>query len=263
MVMKKLVLISTVILLALAGCSENADENKNAVLTVLLTDNPGTYEEVLIDVQEVRIHVSSADDESGWLSLENMNKGIYNLLDFTNGMDTVLAEQELPAGEISQIRLVLGENNQVKVDGVYHDLKTPSAQQSGLKLNIHAVLTEGITYRIWIDFDAGRSIVEQGNGKYSLKPVIRTYTDAISGAIKGVIDPVEAKPYIRAVSTENDTMGTFADTTSGHFLISGLEAGNYTIEVLPTEEYQTLMVENIAVLTGEVYDLDTVIVSKL
>lgn len=261
--MKKLVLISAVILLALAGCSESADENNNAVLTVLLTDNPGEYEEVLIDVQEIKINISSPDDESGWLSLENVNKGIYNLLDFTNGMDTILAQQELPAGKISQIRLVLGENNQVKVDGIYHDLKTPSAQQSGLKINIHAVLTEGITYKIWLDFDAARSVVSKGNGKYSLKPVIRAFTEATSGAIKGVIYPVEAKPYIMAISTKNDTVGTIADTLSGYFTIAGLEAGNYKLNVIPTEGFETQIIENILVSVGEVYDLETIIVSKI
>lgn len=197
------------------------------------------------------------------MPMVNVNTGIYKLLDFTNGLDTLLAEMVLPPGLITQIRLVLGNNSSVKKEGVYYDLKTPSAQQSDLKRNIHAELMAGIHYNIWIDFDACRSIVEKGNGTFSLKPVIRSYTEATSGAIKGVIDPVKTKPYVYAVSAELDTSGTFADTISGNFNIAGLKAGNYKIEVLPTEEYDRLVIENIPIFTGEVRDLDTLFVSEV
>lgn len=261
--MKKLLFIGAVFLIAFIGCSESEVENKDAVFTVMLTDSPAAYEEVLIDIQDVKINPSGINDETSWMSMENVNTGIYNLLDFTNGLDTLLAEMVLPPGLITQIRLVLGNNNSVKKEGVYYDLKTPSAQQSGLKLNIHAELMAGIHYKIWIDFDASRSIVEKGNGTFSLKPVLRTYTEATSGALKGVIDPVEAKPYVFAVSAELDTSGTFADTISGNFMIAGLEAGNYKIEVLPIEGYERLVLENIAISTGEVRDMDTLFVSEL
>ena len=65
-------------------------------------------------------------------------------------------------------------------------LTTPSAQHSGLKLNVHAELTEGITYKILLDFDAARSIVKTGSGAYNLKPVIRTITEATSGLSKAM-----------------------------------------------------------------------------
>ena len=39
------------------------------------------------------------------------NPGIYNLLDFTNGKDTLIADAELSGGSNSQIRLILGDNN--------------------------------------------------------------------------------------------------------------------------------------------------------
>jgi hypothetical protein len=38
-----------------------------------------------------------------------------------------------------------------------------------------------------------KSIVETGNGKYILKPVIKIYTEALSGSIQGVVQPVESK----------------------------------------------------------------------
>jgi hypothetical protein len=69
-------------------------------------------------------------------------------LDFTNGLDTLLGSTVLPAGKISQMRLVLGSRNTVNIDGTISDLKTPSAQQSGLKFKIDATLKAGITYDV-------------------------------------------------------------------------------------------------------------------
>lgn len=234
-----------------------ADDNEQARLSIRLTDGPGDYEEVLIDVQEVKINVSD-DDDSGWQSLQSTRKGIYNLLDFSNGIDTLLVDEFLPAGKISQMRLVLGSENKVKIDGEYYDLATPSAQQSGLKFNIHAELKDGITYKLWIDFDAGRSIVKKGNGSYSLKPVIRTYTEATSGAINGNVVPVAAKPYVMAISAENDTLGTYADIETGFFLIKGIEPGTYQVKLEPVGGFQEKTIEGVEVQLGNVTQLGEV-----
>ena len=147
-------------LMLVTGCDKSESSDQNALLEVRLTDAPAAYEEVLIDVQDVQIHVSANDADGEWQSL-TVNKGVYNLLDFRNGMDTLLAYIELPPGTVSQMRLVLGPDNNLKVNGEYHDMETPSAQQSGLKFNIHATLTGGVVYKLWIDFDAARLIGEE------------------------------------------------------------------------------------------------------
>ena len=256
--MKKLIYV-IIALFMLSACSDDDDNGSDkAVLSVRLTDAPADYQEVLIDIQDVMINTSEADDPEGWESLNIMYPGVYDLLDFTNGIDTLLVERELPAGTISQMRLVLGNNNQVKDDGTYYDLTTPSAQSSGLKFNVHADLIEGINYTVWIDFDAGRSVVDRGNGEYNLKPVIRAYTEAINGAIIGVVDPVEAKPYIMAISVNNDTIGSYADTVSGEFLLGGLEQGEYLLHFEPVEEYMQKTLDGVNVINGEVTELDTV-----
>lgn len=239
-----------------AGCDN--DDNK-ATLSVKLTDSPANYQEVLIDVQDVMVNISSQGDENGWITLEGTNAGVYNLLDFTNGVDTLLVEQELAAGKISQMRLILGDDNQLKVDGEYHDLTVPSSQQSGLKFNIHADLVEGVTYKMWIDFDAGRSIIAKGNGTYALKPVIRTFTEATSGSIKGVVSPVEAKPYIIAVSASSDTIGTYADTTTGYFLLRGVSEGSVDLTFNPIDGFENKYLNDVVVELGVATDVDTVL----
>ncbi len=239
----------------IASCSK--DDNSNGTFEIRLTDAPADYQEVLIDIQEIKVNLTSDDDE-GWTTLDNVETGIYNLLDLTNGKDTLLVNQSLPAGTIHQIRLVLGDNNKVMIDSVYYDLKTPSAQQSGLKLNVQADIQSGLTYKLWLDFDAARSIVATGNGKYNLKPVIRTYTETTSGAITGVISPASARSYILAVSENNDSLGTYSDTISGKFMIPGAPEGTYVLNVDPMEGYSSTSVENVTVGIGAITPVDTI-----
>ncbi len=240
-------------LMLLAGCSKS-ENSGNAELQVMLTDAPAEYDAVLIDIQDVQIHVSENEAEGTWQSMD-VNKGVYNLLDFRNGMDTLLAAVVLPAGKISQMRLVLGPNNQLVEGGETHDLATPSAQQSGLKFNIHATLTGGVVYKLWIDFDAARSIVNKGNGGYLLKPVIRTFTEAMSGAISGTVSPAEALPYIMAISA-TDTLGTYA-SDNGNFRIDGVPAGTWNVMFDPKDPFADTTVNGINVVNGSVTAMDT------
>ncbi|CAN5427032.1 hypothetical protein BH09BAC3_BH09BAC3_06620 [soil metagenome] len=233
------------------GCS---NESKTSTLEVRLTDAPGDYEEVNIDIQ--RVEVNNTDGNDAWKSLD-INRGVYNLLKLTNGLDTLLGRIELPAGRITQIRLVLGANNSVKVGGQKFSLNTPSAQQSGLKINVQAQLTEGVTYKILLDFDAARSIVKTGNGSYNLKPVIRSLVAAQSGGIKGTVSPFAAAPAIFAIVGQ-DTVATSYPDGTGKFLLRGVPAGTYVVSFIPKPGYQPLQKSNVTVTTGNVIDLGNV-----
>jgi len=234
-----------------AACSED----NTARVEVRLTDGPGDFEELNIDIREVQIN--SGEGNSGWQSLD-IKTGVYNILKLTNGLDTLLGAIELPAGKIQQIRLVLGDDNTVVIDGKSHPISTPSAQQSGLKLNLHATLVEGVTYRILLDFDAARSVVQRGNHSYSLKPVIRAIEEATSGAVKGSVLPVESKPVVYAIAGVDTVGTTFADTTTGKFLIKGLPAGTYTVSLAPKAGFTTVNKSEVTVNVGSVTDLGIV-----
>lgn len=249
------VLTFIVLSFCLLACN---NDDQTARIEVRLTDAPGDFEAVNIDIQGVEIHTDGGDPNSGWMALD-VEKGVYDLLKLTNGIDTLLASAVIPAGKISQIRLILGSNNSVKVNGQELSLKTPSAQQSGLKLNVQAELTEGITYKILLDFDAARSIVKKGNGGFNLKPVIRALNEATSGAIKGQVDPASSSPAVFAI-VDTDTVATsYADET-GKFLLRALPGGTYKVSFNPKEGFTPIEKENVAVTVGSVTDLGTVII---
>lgn len=237
----------------------SCEEEKNAKIEVWLTDDPGDYQEVNIDLQAVEIHSNEIDHEKGWQSLDVIPR-VYNLLELTNGSETLLGDLELPGGTISQIRLKLGTNNTVKVKDVIYSLETPSAQQSGLKLQIHEVLMEGLTYKILLDFDAAKSVVHAGNDSYSLKPVIRTLTEAQDGAIKGKVIP--ARMVSISVMKGEETITTATSNDAGEFLVRGLEAGTYRLLFDAPGDGPIVEKAEVSVEVGVVRDLGVVTVAE-
>jgi hypothetical protein len=252
---KVLLAISFIAVLFMAACSKS--DNGTSRLSVYLTDDPSAYDAVFIDIQDIQVN-SSTDNTNGWQSIHLLRPGIYDLLKFRNGLDTVLASAEIPAGKISQIRLILGSNNSVVVNGTSYPLQTPSAQQSGLKLNIHADLIAGIEYRLWLDFDANRSIVVTGSNSFILKPVIRTYTQATSGSVKGIVLPPTGVNWVYAIQNTDTIASAKPDLVTGAFLMSGLSSGSYTISVDAFAPLNSTVITGVNVTVGQVSDIGTV-----
>src|SRR5688572_30990825 len=147
----------------------NKDGNTTTDLRIHLTDNPYNATEVNVDIQQVRVNFR--DDSTGWVDLET-NAGIYNLLDFQNGIDTLIAQLTVPTGTLKEIRFVLGTQNSIKIDSSVYPLKIPSGGSSGLKLKLNKKLNAHLDSLV-IDFDAALSILQNGTGDFHLKPVLK------------------------------------------------------------------------------------------
>lgn len=158
-------------LISFSACQSGELEPKSqkGFLNVYLTDDPGDFQEVNIDIQAIEVKMQ---DSSSWYGLQTQS-GIYDLLLLQNNVDTLLAADSLPNGIVQEIRLILGPDNTIMRDSILFPLKTPSAQQSGLKIKLQQLMIQDSLTQVTLDFDAGESVVEQGNGQYSLKPVIR------------------------------------------------------------------------------------------
>lgn len=241
----------------LFGSCNKDHATANAVMEIRLTDAPGDFQQVNIDIQEVQVHAADSGSNDGWRPV-SIHAGVYDLMKLTNGLDTLLGNVELPAGHVSQIRFVLGSNNSIKLAGQMLPLTTPSAQQSGLKLLLNTDLKAGVTYKVLVDFDAARSIVSTGNGKHLLKPVLRTVVEATSGAIKGVVNPAASRPAVYAIMGSDTLATTFADSTNGSFIMKGLEAGTYTVDFAPKTGYSSASKANVSVTVGAVTDIGVI-----
>jgi hypothetical protein len=239
------------------SCSKNESsaEQSKARLEVYLTDDPANYDEVVIDVQDVKINYSN--DDNGWKSLSQVNRGSYDILQLVNDKDTILGKTDLDSGRIEQIRLILGPNNFVKVNGQTYALETPSAQQSGLKIKLNQDVNAGVLYKLLLDFDASRSIVKTGNGKYILKPVIRATMQTQGGSVKGYVLPDTFNTAVYAIQGTDTIAGTV--TSGGSYWIKGLNAGTYSLAFAPSDTaYNSQTKTGVSVTTSTVTTVDTV-----
>jgi len=101
----------------------------------------------------------------------------------------VLSNVSISPGEYSQLRLVLKDNSSIKVDGEVFDIKIPSGEQSGLKLNGPFNIVYGKLFRLDLDFVAEESVLWTKGQGYKLKPVIKiSNTAEIIGIFKSILD---------------------------------------------------------------------------
>jgi hypothetical protein len=250
--MKKTIFILSAGIILNSCNSDSSSSSSSYPFKVKMTDAPGPYEEVNIDLQAVEVTGSN-----GQTVTLNTTVGVYNLLDFSNGLSTLIATSTLTDSNVKQIRLILGPNNTIVTNGVSYPLSTPSAEQSGLKLQVNQTLFADIQNEILIDFDANSSIVETGNGTYKLKPVLRTVVTAITGNIKGTITPVGTLAVVTATST---TAVEYSSNVNdlGQFQISGLPPGTYTFTITPILPLLPVTQLNVIVVAGATTNLGVI-----
>lgn len=242
------------------GCNDDDDSNKTSIVNVRMTDAPGDYDAVNVEVLDVMVKSNSNTDDSGWISIGTTIPQVYNLLDLTGGVNVLLADGAvIPSGNLGQIRLILGDDNTVVKDGVTYPLKTPSAQQSGLKLLVNTNLQPDLTYDFLLDFDVEKSIVVEagGSGNYNLNPVIRVSTIINSGSIKGSVTTTPVGVQVLASVMVNGVEVSAYTDTDGNFQINGIPAGTYSLTLTPdaASGLSPLVIDNIIVVNGQATDV--------
>ena len=235
----------------LGACKDDNNDDVKTQYEVRITDAPGNFTEVNVHILQVKVRTAS----NGWTDLIT-NEGVYNLLDFANGLDTSVAIGLVPSDEVEEVRFVLGSNNSVVVNDVKHELKVPSGESSGLKLKVSHTLYPNVPYSLLVDFDVAKSIVETGNGKYILKPVLRVIPTGVFTGIKGDVNPDGIYTNIFAVKG-TDTVGAVTNSI-GQFIINRLEAGAYTVYIHPSSTYQMDTLSNIQVTNGQITDVGVI-----
>lgn len=247
----RFLLVSAFMFAVIFSSCKNDSSSSVTRFNVKMTDAPGAYDALYLSIKEIQVLTSEGQ------STLPVNDEPFDILKFRMGKDTLLASQDIPSGRLQEIRLVLNSTgNEVVIDGETFKLTTPSGQTSGIKLKVQEDLTSGVAYTMTLDFDAAKSVVQTGSGKYILKPVIRAIPQAVSGALTGLVSPAASNPKVYAIIGV-DTIGAVADTT-GKFFFPGLAAGTYKVNVQPVSPYVPKSIENVVVVTGSVKDMGTI-----
>lgn len=282
------------LMIAIASCKKNditADDipaNQNKI-SVYLTDGPGYFDSVLVNIQSIAVKIDttlswwSKDDFSHdrhkkwetfwgnkdqkdhgafWDTLQ-INPGIYNLLDFANGADTLLSSSLIPKGRIVAFKMILGSNgNSLVKNGISYPLNLLPGWNN-VYVRVSGENFETATsnhYKIWIDFDAGRSVIRVHDGAFYLRPFLRAFAVSNTGAVSGTVEPKDAMPVI---SVQNDTDTLFAlPGKEGMFMVKGLPEGTYEVFINPSNGYQDTTITNISVTAGKTTSIGSISLHK-
>lgn len=259
-------LLATVLLAACGGGGGDGSSmvQPQGTLHVLLTDAPACgFDAVNVTVNRVRVHQSSNanENDAGWTDITLTPARKINLLSLSNGALDDLGQAPLAAGHYTQLRLVLVSNSSaqplansvIPSGGIETPLATPSAVQSGIKLNNQFDVAPNTLVDLVLDFDACKSVVTMGNGGYSLKPVIRVIPLIVSGGITGFLDPTLAAngPVVTAQTNGVVVKSTVPDPQTGSFTLSPIvqssSAGNYEV-VITAKDRASAVISGVPVI---------------
>lgn len=262
-------------------------------LKIYLTDAPGDYKEVNIIISKIEGHIavdSEEGEEGSWIILKEWDKGLLVDLIKLEDASILLASLELEPNKYTQLRLFLkvGEEEDAWVitegsegpEGPTstEPLEIPSVYQTGIKLNHPFEIIAGMVTKLTIDFDAKKSVIKTGNGKYKLEPVIsmvvETYSEEEvlpegSGSVSGTVfyDGGDLGFIGIGGASVNLSGGEyiFNNTTStseepgseGTFSLDNVLAGSYTLNVYADgfNEYS----ESIEVTAGENTEVNVIL----
>ena len=254
-----LFLLTTTFLFACGGGGGGSDGG-TGTLSVALTDSScGSYAAIYVTIDEVEVN-QSENGNSGWRTVATPMK-TYNLLKLINGVTEVLGDNELAAGVYHQIRLIIGkiaesENNINGVphpyanyvvfdDGSEEPLKIPSGYNTGIKLVHNYEVVENSSVELLLDFEACKSVVETGSGKYLLKPTIKVIDTLNKFAVFGDVTENNSNPVLHITSAL--VSAQISDGRSASVVRSTLTSaesgteGQYSILLSPGQTYNIVV----------------------
>lgn len=258
------VLIMFLAALIFNACQKDVDSNNNSdaskphKATIYLTDHATpVFDSVFVDLQ--RLEVKLEDDtlpNDGWVNM-NIRAGIYNILRFRNGLDTLFATGNLPNARLRKIKLVLGTQNSVMKNGQRFPLRVKD-NDGEVIINVEAddfEITNSGAVLFWLDFDAGNSIQVDNSGSgnnngYRLRSDIRLFTRIHSGEIEGKVLPRQADPIVKAI-LGTDTSTAIPRHDDGEFKIVGLQPGTYQVLMDGQNGYRDTLINNVIVRRNE------------
>ncbi len=237
------VLLGAAVLVACGGemgGDPPAPVNTFGTLAVSLTDAPACgFDAVNVTVSKVRVHRSAdaQDGDAGWTDIVLQPARKINLLNLSNGALEALGQATLEAGHYSQLRLVLDANAGGMAHTVIpHDGRTelPLATQDAGSIRLAGAfeVRAGHETAVVLDFDACKSVLTRGKGRYALKPSVKMVPVAANG-ITGFVSTALLGHGVQ-VSAQQDGVivtATTPDPATGEFFLSRLAPGDYDVVI--------------------------------
>ena len=153
--------------ITIISCKDDATQD--AEVSVYLHDAPDSaYQKIKIELKGVAIYSKAS---GAWVTL-TLSNGIYDLLTLDSTHQAFLGKLKLSEGDISDVELIIGNQNTITVGGIDHPLVLDASDLDKLKVKIDHKLKSGSFYKLTIDFKAKESI-DQNVNVYKLKASLK------------------------------------------------------------------------------------------
>ena len=244
-------LLAGLVFSQLSGCGGGGGTAATGTLKVVITDSPAfqSYSSVHLMINKVVVVPSGKegvpDNDPGLLTVATFPSGLDVDILRLHFLQQILGTVLIPAGTYNQVRLILAANPQsapfnnyfiVAGSSTQVALTTPSAQQTGVKINGKFTVTPGVLNTILLDFNPNEAIVIRGHsGQDNLKPtgirISQIYSSLDnSGSISGVIRSPVFNPLSSATfkSWSSATISVVPRNSAATAITSGVIFSNFS-----------------------------------
>ncbi|MEY4628299.1 MAG: hypothetical protein RLZZ595_625 [Bacteroidota bacterium] len=270
-------------MLIFSACTKTGiDASAGGKVSVFLTDGPGEFDSVFIDIQKVEVKIDTSstykndderckddddrddhqkrkDDYGEWVNI-NFTPAIIDILSLRNGVETKLGDANILTGTVRKIRITLGTQNRVVKSGVSSTLELRNETNNFLYVKLYDKhrqrSADSTSVSVWVDFDVANSIYEK-DGKFYLKPVLRPFNNNNFGVVEGKVLPLAAKAVVR-ITNGAGFNGVALPNREGKFKLRGLESGTYTVTVQGIAPYVDKVISNVVVTKGKETELGVI-----
>ncbi len=237
--------------LVLSSCNKEDDNLQNSdspnqpsqSMKVRMTDNPGNYEALDVEVTSVSAYNS---DLGEWVEL-NGNTQTVSVLELTNGEETQLAyKSEIEAGLYTQLKIEFSQNNELTLNSFASAGTSSSTIAIGVNVGLSSTVNETVIIQIneqvsssssaniLVDFNVMESVVETGNS-YILDPHLTIIEDESTG-VQGSVENDTRAALEFDLDGNMSTSYTAYTNEDGEFMIRGMADGNYNLTIMPDQD---------------------------
>ncbi|MBN8720842.1 protein of unknown function [Hydrobacter penzbergensis] len=267
--------------------SAQAPAGSQQNLTLYLTDGPGFFDSVLVDIKSVKVLVDTSrntrmHDDDDWddvgdregrnprakdssLVWQNLNisAGIYDILHLRNGLDTVLASTNIPKGAIRLLKIEIGTHNSLVKNHITYPLLLPSNFPGYVLIKLRGDEPEEFMsgkVRLWLDFDVNRSVYQGYNNEFYLRPHFRFFVTRTTASLSGRVTPMEAQPVLTLFNGKDTAYAL--PNREGYFKMRGLKDGSYSLFVNASNGYKDTTLTNISIAAPNNTSVGTIALHK-
>ena len=220
------------------GCTEAAETR--SLVNLLLIDSPGDFDEVWVEVNGVEIlpaGIRGSEENANWVSIPYQAASNMVLVSaLVNDTQLLIGRTEIPAGDISKVRFLLGDVAYLIKDDIRTDMSISTDSEALLELDVDINTQSGLSYDIILDLDLAQSVVANQSGGFDFVPHLRVFVGTGLSEITGTIYPISIAPHVMAISA-TDTFSTLT-ADDGGFLLSGLPEDEYEFKIAAPTGYQ-------------------------